>query len=272
MLQNVSDVWLSNSFAQQSVPPRDGGLRKFLIVSNALLLVLLIAQLGFYLGIAPRLYLENIEIHGSVESREGLLSYLGLDQPILFFALDEKVLLEKILTIPEIRSASVQTRFPNTVIITLDKRQAVGIVLHPETNQMYLVDREGVVFSRNVSARLDYPLISGLSWEENHQNPVLSKNYIQFLDDLYLIKTQDVTLYDLISEVKVQSLQSGFSLMLSFIHNKIKVLLPPRLEIATLKQALLFLDLLQMESLDQTVDELDMRTPTAVFRKIRRGS
>ncbi len=267
MVTNLSSPWTPmTDRASPSIRPARSALRRGLVVLNIGLLSVIILQVGFYTWLAPRLVLDYVLIQGTARP-QALIEYLGLKKGTPFYLLDENQIQERLMALPEIRSASVLKRFPDSLTIVVDQRQPVGIVLHPESLEVFLIDREGVVFPKQSDARLDYLLISGLFWDEGSTSPRLDPRYVSFLEDLYQVKAQEPGIYDLISEVKIELSQTGFTLKIAFVHSRVPVLFSRPLTVDNLKQALLLLDLIRTESWEQEVLELDMRTAAPVFRK-----
>lgn len=271
MVTNLSSTWppLADQ-VNPSTRSSPSALRRALVVLNLVLLLVVCLQAAFYILVAPRLVLDFVQVQGTNRPQQ-VIDFLGLKKGTPFYLINEQKLQNRLMSLPEIRSARVMKRFPDSLLIEIDQRQPVGMVLHPQALNVFLIDREGVVFPKQADTRIDYVLVSGLSWDEEEGSPRLDPRYVSFLDDLYQIKAQEPGLYDLISELRVEPLQSGFTLNVAFVHTKVRVLFAKPLTVDNLKQSLLLLDLIRSESWEQQVRELDMRSATPVFRKSNRS-
>lgn len=246
------------------------GLRNGLVALTLLLVGVAVAQLAFYLWVAPRLLVRTVEILGWDRDRSSLIQSLGLDRPRPFHLLDEEAIRTALLSLPEVRSVTVTKRFPDRLVISLDQRKPVALMVHPRSPRVFLVDREGVIFAKERVSGLDLPLLAGFEWDDQAAQPRLPDTYQDFLDDLFRLMVDNRSLYELISEIRIHPYSpSGFYLTLRFVHSPVKVLLEQHFGAREVKQALLFLDLLKRELDETALQELDMRGGTAVVR--RRG-
>lgn len=93
------------------------------------------------------LSIEDVYIMGRNETRQhDILSALAVrrGQPMLVF--DPYLAREELESLPWIRSARVERRFPSTILISLAEREPVGILQHG--GKQSLVDETGTVLTR----------------------------------------------------------------------------------------------------------------------------
>lgn len=261
---------LSSPLSAPVRPPeatRERGLRRFLMASILILSGVAVSQVLYYLVVAPRLVLQVVEAPGAGLTEEQVLRQLGVRKGTPYYLLDEAELQRRLMLLPEVRNATVQKRFPNALVVQIDRRQPVGMILEPGSGTTWLVDREGVVFPKEGGIRLDYPILSGLRREGGEAVQRVDKRLTPFLEDLHRVMIQEPTLFELISEIRLEPQQSAHRAVVSLIHTPVKVVFAQRLTVAELRQALLFLDLIRKASWEREVKMLDMRSQTPVFRR-----
>ena len=114
-----------------------------------------------YLLSSPYMKLEHVEIRGVDESiRNDLLQLCGLtsEQGLLSFKLE--VLKNEMEKHPWIRTATVERRFPNTLIVEVEKEEPALLVL---MDKFYYMNRHGELFKPlSPNDEIDFPILTGL--------------------------------------------------------------------------------------------------------------
>ncbi len=243
-------------------------VRKFLKIFIIVLGIVFLLESLFHFILSPQLKIQRIEVIGYSGNPQEILALSGIGELSYFFSISEKHIEENLLSSAYVRTAKVVKQFPDGLTIEVEMRVPVAMIVSNEDAKTYLVDAVGVIFPKKVSASTDYPLITGFDWNSEEGRPILAGHYLDFLDDLGKLKEQNPEIFGLISEITVNShAQSGFFLAIYFVHSPVKILLGHRINIASLQQALLFLDLIRREAWETKVTELDMREGNAVFRE-----
>lgn len=161
------------------------------------------------------------------------------NQPLLTF--DPVLAKQRLENLPWVREASVQRRFPNTIVVNLTERQPIGFL--QKDRQLSLVDESGIILAKDGLGRwAGLPILIG-------------ENAPQHAPDLMRLLNGHPEIYRRVQAMTYISLRR-WTLRLD---NNIDVLLPED-DVAT---ALTRLERAQSESrvLDKDVKEIDLRLP-----------
>ncbi len=130
----------------RQVRKKDPGGRHWAMVGMAVTLVLGAGGVWWLHEHPPPLFdfsVSEIRVRGNAHvTTEEVLARLGLDAPVSVLELGLAQVAGRITTHPWIRNASIRRQIPLGLIITVEERQAVGLVV---TGKNYLVSADAVI-------------------------------------------------------------------------------------------------------------------------------
>ncbi len=159
-----------------------GMLKVFLFLSVLTVVSLSFVMLYNYLLSSPYMRLEHVEIHGVDENiKSELLQICGLtaEQGLLGLKLDS--MKNKMEKHPWVRTATVQRRFPDTLIVQVEKQEPVMLVL---LDRFFYMNIHGELFKPvSQSDEIDFPILTGLTPKDPDPKGKLEKS-VQVLNVL----------------------------------------------------------------------------------------
>ena len=248
-------------------------LNKFFKVTIFVLLGILVLQIAFTLFIEPRLMITSIRIQveeGMPLSNGTIIKMAGIESSMLYFDIDTEAAERNLRKIPLVKEAVVEKRFPNTLQISLEGRDPLGVAFFEGDNgDIPLVfDGNGVVFDTGSSIYLgDLPVISGIKFPEPYSGTRLPDSLLRFIKDLEALKVDSPALFGLISELKfVKKNTSDYDVLLFPREYRTKVRIGSRIDKELMKNILLVLDVIDQQGILIDLDELDFRSNKIVYR------
>ena len=169
-----------------------GLLKAFMFLSVLTVISLTFVMLYNYLLTSPYMKLEHVEIRGVDETTKNQLIQmcgLNLDQGLLSLKLAS--LKKKMEQHPWIRTATVERRFPHTLIVEVEKEDPVAVVL---LNQLFYMNRWGQMFKPVLPAEeMDFPVITGIWATDPNQKEKLNQTVhvltvLEAEEDLWSLK------------------------------------------------------------------------------------
>jgi len=151
-----------------------GMLKLFVVLSVLTVISLTFVMLYNYLLTSPYMRLEHVEFNGvGEEIKNELLQTCGLTSEQGLLGLKLESLKKKIEKHPWVRSAAVQRRFPDTLVIEVEKQEPVMLVL---LDQFFYMNREGELFKAVLPfEEMDFPILTGLSKKDPDQEEKLDQ-------------------------------------------------------------------------------------------------
>lgn len=142
-----------------------------------------------FLVVRPdRWFVERVIFEGQTQAGEAELRHLaGLRNGVTVWEVDPAQVAENLRRHPWVADAEVAIRWPDAVLVHVREHQSQAL-LNWE-GDLYHVNEEGEPFLRADAARLDYPLITGLSTELEQVHPRLPRLVIR--DALWLLRALD---------------------------------------------------------------------------------
>jgi len=248
----------------------DAQLARILGISVAVLGVALLATLtvrltGPCFAAVKRVVLESDLPDGQKE----ILAAAGLSGGITWWALDCAAVRARLEENPLVLSARVSKVFPDTVKLSVFRREPVVLMLASSggRNLPVLVDSEGVIVKACVSpAETDLPVLSGISMADARPGARLPRAYKTLLADLKALKERSPALFRLISEISVVPVGEGdYELVFYPLSSPVRVRVRRSLDEAALKYAMMVLDLLDDRGILHGIEEIDFRGAEAVY-------
>lgn len=138
-------------------------------------LVLIIG--GFIFFESPTFELKNIQFQGKIGlAKEELMERMRLNQRISLFQLDMREMESILLEIPNIRTAKLERRLPNTLIVKVVERNPYCIVAR--NNGLWVMSDDGVILERTQAGKNPrLPILVGL------QNAPVQKGNLDRIQD-----------------------------------------------------------------------------------------
>jgi cell division protein FtsQ len=238
----------------------------------AFLLIVLAMEVAFHLFIAPELVIGTVNIRARDDfamSNAQILEAAGIHGKPYYFSVSPSQIEAQLERVPMVRDAQVNTRFPDTMTISITGREPLGLLMVQGENglQQALVDRQGLVFRVGGTEVPDLPVISGIEIPRATAGMRLPDEIVGFLADLAKLRQEAPELYRLISEVKFVKKNKGrFEVLLYPAHYRIRVRLGPTLDTHTFKYIMLVLDVISGRGMEDDIVEVDFRTEHVVYR------
>lgn len=253
---------------------RAGGTRK--LGSNAKLLaalVLLVALgTGLYIALPEVTLITTVSVNGMNNTRESeILQALALEEGASLVDVDIPAMEARIGTNPKIAEVSIRRSLPDSLVVDLVERVGVACLLVNEElgTRSIAVDAQGVAFAYmdNLTAQGKLPVLSGIRFERFVPGQRLPGFLTPLLKDIEALSSEKPSLLDAFSELKIVRISDSEAELLLFPAGKtVPIRMPARLSRASLGSVLLVLDILSSRQDAASVQEIDFRTGTIVYR------
>lgn len=251
---------------------RESVFNRALVILVIALCLILVGELVFHFVIAPRMTVRTITIKSdSSLSKEEILAIAGIEESVYYYNLDTVQMVEDLEGLAQVREAVVEKVFPDALNITLYGRAPLAMFFFttPEGASIPLViDDQGVVFEIGSGvSEWDLPVITGVKFQQLRVGMKLPERVRPILQDLRTLQNQEPDLFRLISELRLISKSTGvLEILLYPIQYPVRLRLSAGLDPATMRNALIILDLLAGQEVLRRVRELDMRSGEVVYR------
>ncbi|MCP4574810.1 MAG: FtsQ-type POTRA domain-containing protein [Deltaproteobacteria bacterium] len=185
-----------------------GMLKVFLFLSVLSVISLTFVLLYNYLLTSPYMKLENVEIHGVDEGmKDELLQLCGLTSEQGLLSLKLESMRKEIEKHPWVKAATVERKFPHSLIVHVEKEDPVILVL---LDQLFYMNGQGQLFTPVLpDEEVDFPILTGLRGTETDQRKKLKQTVhvlnvleeeegqwsIQNLSEMHLNKNGGISLY-----------------------------------------------------------------------------
>ncbi|OQY49809.1 MAG: hypothetical protein B6240_02720 [Desulfobacteraceae bacterium 4572_87] len=185
-----------------------GMLKVFGFLSVLSVVSLTFVMLYNYLLTSPYMKLENVEIHGVDEGiKNELLQMCGLTSKQGLLSLKLESLRKTIEKHPWVKTATVERKFPHSLIVHVEKEDPVILVL---LDQLFYMNGQGQLFTPVLpDEEVDFPILTGLRGTETDQRKKLEQTVhvlnvleeeeghwsIQNLSEMHLNKNGGISLY-----------------------------------------------------------------------------
>ena len=183
-------------------------LKVFLFLSVLTAISLTFVMLYNYLLSSPYMKLAHVEIQGVDKSTKNeLLQMCGLTSEQGLLSLKLGALKKRMEKHPWVRTATVERRFPDTLIVEVQKEEPVMLVL---LDQFFYMNRQGRLFKPvSRDEEMDFPILTGLSKTDPGQKEKLDQTAhvlnvlkaqkdrwsLQNLSEIHLNKNGGISLY-----------------------------------------------------------------------------
>jgi cell division protein FtsQ len=208
--------------------------------------------------------------------QQEILSAAGLSGGVSWWALDCAAVRTRLEENPLVLSARVHKVFPDTVKLSVFRREPVVLMLASSggRNLPVLVDSEGVIVKACASSsEADLPVLSGISMADARPGARLPRSYRSLLADLKNLKQRSPALFRLISEISVVPVGDiDYELVFYPLSSPVRVRVHRTIDEALLKYSMMVLDLLDDRGILHEIEEIDFRGEEAVYTMKEGGS
>lgn len=243
--------------------------RRFAAAVIAILLSILLVESFWVLIVSPRLAIEKVFLESDIEiPDEQLLKMLDLDGKT-WASVDGEDIRERLESHPAIRGARVSRVFPDGLRVYIFRRQPLALALFDDgmVPRMSAFDEEGyVIQAGDKVSGADLPILSGPPVHRPASGARIPEAMRQVLSDLLRLKTDNLELFDLISEIEfIPHGEIGYDLRMYMNHIPIPVLIDMNLSPESIRHALIVIDVLALTA-PESVDEADIRGGHVIYR------
>lgn len=250
-------------------------MRNFIRKAIIALIGILAVQLVFKIAVVPNIVLKRVKVDSDVDlSDSEILSIAGIDAGQYYYNIDADEIRKRLEDYPLVRKASVEKIFPDKLHLYLYGREAVAMaVLNVnEKSVPVAIDGDGVIFqSGQELADWDLPVITGVRFSSVELGARFPEALLPLLGDLKELKREDKTLYDLISEVRVEKRgEEGYDLVLFLQTYPFLAKVGRKLNGNILTNIIMVFDVLKQQKLMEKIGEVDFRSPEIIYR-LREG-
>jgi cell division protein FtsQ len=196
---------MSNVAAVRSPAPALRALRLAAVVLAALGAAWLVARVAA----GPLLAVRRVLVAGECPLPEAeVLAAAGIRTGEPLLGLDPVSVRARLEALPLVRHAEVRVQFPATVRLTLERREAVALVIAESggRSRPALVDADGTIFAMARSAEeADLPVLSGIRLGEAALGSSVGAGSASLLADLAALAKRSPALFRAVSEVRLES-------------------------------------------------------------------
>jgi cell division protein FtsQ len=238
--------------------------RPALRLTIIVLLVLLALELAFHLLAAPNLRLAKLVFTGD-RPRETSAALLGLRDGEYYFSVSETAMKTRLEALPWIKTARVDKKFPDTLVVNLSIRKPLAVSL--VGGAVLSVDETGLVFDVGTDARgLDLPVISGVAFETLKPGSRFPVVLQPLFTRLAALRQNSPVLFRTISEIELRPSGTGFDAVVYPVDTPVRIVLGDRWDESTIQQMFVLLDLVKKQGWTSKTQEIDFRATPVVLR------
>jgi cell division protein FtsQ len=222
----------------------------------------------------PLMAIRHVVVNSDVRlSEDQVLALSGIQGGEHWYSVNVTAIRARLEAAPQVRAATVQRVFPDTLRLTMWGRQPAALVLAEAGGRSLpvIVDGDGVIFRVGASsAEVDLPVISGLSVGQTALGEQLPRLYASLFSDLRTLREKSPSLYGLLSEVRIVPRDGGgaadFDLLLYLTSSPVPVRVRGAIDESLLKYTVMVVDLLSKQGIIKDIQELDFRSGDVVYR------
>lgn len=268
---------------QGKISPRnqDSGLRKasrdrspgyFVRTLRAVLVLAILAGAGYaaWIYLPPALRITQVQVTGNVTIPEAdILAVAALGDNENIVTVDIPAIQRRLAAEPRIERVRVSRVLPTTLAVMVTERKPVACLLVQTDRGLrpVLVDALGVVYAYADESPAGLPVVSGVQFENFMPGQRLPAELLPVLAGLKNLETTAPALISAFSEIRIVRLAAGdIELLLYPVHVPIPVRTQAVLDEKTLRSVILVLDILKDRHSAGTIEEVDFRTGTVVYR------
>lgn len=234
--------------------------------------ILVVVGLGLYISIPRVTVIRQVTVNGMMNVTQAeIVDSLGITGETNLVNADLNSMKASVGANPKVASVDIRRSFPDTLVVNLVERAPVACVLvNDETGTRSIaIDENGVAFAYldliGSSDRL--PVLSGIRFERFVPGQRLPEYLVPLMGDIARLSREAPETLGAFSEIKIEKIaESEAELLLYPSSTSVPIRMPARLSRASLASALLVLDILASRTDSGSVEEVDFRTGTIVYR------
>jgi cell division septal protein FtsQ len=178
---------------------------KVLLYLGLLLFAAMFGWFIFHLFIRSAVMIETVDVivdGESTGSDYSVVSAAGINFNEGFFKFDCNAAESTIQSLSYVEDVRVTKKFPSTVKISIERRDPVALMLGAD-GKMVFYDAEGFALKQSdLGCNSDYPVLSGAFSQLLNSDIIASKVAVDVLSQLKQLKSENSSLFRLISEIK----------------------------------------------------------------------
>ncbi|AHH05113.1 Cell division protein FtsQ [Borrelia miyamotoi] len=234
--------------------------RKFLLIYTYIIISAILFEIIFIIFISPYFLIRYISFNDDIHiSKEDILSISGIKPNTYYYDADVDTYKKNIMRDLRVKNAKVQLKFPNTISINIERRVPIVTAYDNVDGNFiyYFISSDGVILEKSKDLIYDLPIISGLNLNSIEAGDFLEDGMLAIVKNLNYVKINQITLYNLISEIsflKLNFYDYRIILYIKNIYNKILITSDMNL-ISVMYKVFMISDLLRGRS-----DTIDLRS------------
>ncbi len=245
---------------------------RFLKMLIACLVFMLVCEFLFYVFIMPARSPAYIKVSGNTSIKSStLLTAIGLDANSTWFSVDADDVLSRLKDLSIVADAKVEKVFPDKVFISITEREACAMMFadHSGKTVPMLMDKTGTIFHIGWSSNIvRLPVLSGLTIENPRVGMHVHPDLAEVFEAISRLHQVNPTLLGEISEIKIEEKAFGnYELVLFPVRVGLPVRTTKELTQKSLQSMLLFLDAIPNIVDIASIEEIDIRSGSAVIKK-----
>ncbi|BCR20911.1 cell division protein FtsQ/DivIB [Borrelia miyamotoi] len=239
--------------------------RKFLLIYAYIIISAILLEIIFIIFISPYFLIRYISFNDDIHiSKEDILSISGIKPNTYYYDADVDTYKKNIMRDLRVKNAKVQLKFPNTISINIERRVPIVTAYENVDGNFiyYFISSDGVILEKSKDLIYDLPIISGLNLNSIEVGDFLEDGMLAIVKDLNYVKINQITLYNLISEIsflKLNFYDYRIILYIKNIYNKILITSDMNL-ISVMYKVFMISDLLRGRS-----DTIDLRSGNIIL-------
>ena len=244
-------------------------IRKILVILITLFIIVITAQLLYYLMILPKLTLNEVKVISNTNypiDAQVVKGIIGIDVGTEYPGIDttriETILMNNLM----IKNVKVEKIFPDKLTIIIEEREPLVLSLFKTKKGRtlpLLFDCDGCLIKMGIGVDyFDVPILSGfVSLDELKLGSYLGDKQCRLLKKIKLISTDNRELYSLISELEIKDGGSdNLEIVLYIRGHEMPLLMKESFTQQRLLKAIGVMDALRDVGLDKGISEIDYRS------------
>ncbi len=246
-------------------------LRRILAAIFFLLIIFVLAEIGYHGFIAPRLRIRRVIIEGDSElGAAEIMRLANIPMNTYYDKIDVAAIETTLHQHASIKFARLERQFPDTLRFNITMRTplAVGLVAYETGTRAFVVDQEGVVIAIDPSSiDSSLPILSDLPIESVALGDQLPETLLPLLRKLQHLRASDHDLFHQISEIAiVNNYAEQYELEVYFLSYPSPVIASEMFDADRGNYAMLVLDTLRQTNKIESVEAIDIRGDIIVYQ------
>ena len=258
---------------RRTTATKPSALARALARAARILLVLLILGAAGYAAwvyVPPYIRIKELLVSGNhTVSEADILAAAAIPASENIISVNLRALERRLESEPRVASAHATRIFPSSLAIGVVERRPVACILVQTDSGVkpVLADEEGCVYAYSGEETGDMLVVSGIQFADFVPGQRLPSELFPFFARLGKLGSVVPDLLSVFSEIRILRLAAGdIELLLYPVHVPIPVRTQAVLDEKTLRSVILVLDILKERHQAGSVEEVDFRTGTVVYR------